>query len=178
MKGFLNASIGLVIFAFISAEAAADLTDLQAFMDEIKTRPAEAIEQLHEEQTYTPFTYLAHGLANPFYISEQVQTEQNSPVQNKNNGIAPDILRAKHFLEDFSVDSLTMVGVLSNSRANYALLRSVNGVHRVAIGDYLGSNHGRVTAITASSVEVTEIIADGTGGWLERVQTLVLQGRS
>lgn len=71
-----------------------------------------------------------------------------------------------------------MVGVLSNSRVHYALLRSENGVHKVAVGDYLGSNHGRVTAITASSLEVMEVIADGEGGWREQVQILLLQGRS
>ena len=69
-----------------------------------------------------------------------------------------------------------IVQLESNLGAN-ALLRSSNGVHRVALGDYLGINNGRVTTITASQVEVIEIIADGEGGWREQPYTLLLQER-
>ncbi len=176
MKALFYIAAGLSALVLIGCEASPELADLQAFVEEVKARPAASIEPLPAEQPYTPFIYLANDLPSPFYTDEQA--ELASPVPSKSSALEPDALRAKHFLESFSIGSLTMVGVLSNSRVHYALLRSENGVYKVAVGDYLGSNHGRVTAITASSLEVMEVIADGEGGWREQVQILMLQGRS
>lgn len=176
MRVFLYACVGLSALALMGCETSSEFADLQAFIDDVKARPGASFEPLPEEQPYTPFIYLANGLPSPFYTDKQ--TEQVSSVPSKSNALVPDTMRAKHFLEGFSLESLAMVGVLSNSRANYALLRSENGVHKVAVGDYLGSNHGRVTAITAASLEVMEIFADGEGGWREQTQILVLQKRS
>lgn len=176
MKALFYAGVGLSALTLIGCEASTELADLQAFVDEVKARPAESIEPLPEEQLYAPFVYRANGLPSPFYMNGHA--EQGSPVPSKSNALEPDTMRAKHFLEGFSIENLTMVGVLSNSRAHYALLRSENGVHKVAVGDYLGSNHGRVKAITATTLEIMEVISDGEEGWREQAQILVLQGHS
>ncbi|MEQ8955860.1 MAG: pilus assembly protein PilP, partial [Gammaproteobacteria bacterium] len=48
-------------------------------------------------------------------------------------------------------------------------------VHRVSIGNYLGRNFGRITNISETQMNLTEIVPSGTGGWVERPQTLTLQ---
>ena len=53
-----------------------------------------------------------------------------------------------------------------------------DGVHRVKIGDYLGTNHGKVVAISESQIDVVEIVTDGEGGWVERPRSLTLKERS
>jgi type IV pilus assembly protein PilP len=45
-------------------------------------------------------------------------------------------------------------------------------VHRVKIGNYVGQNFGRITAVTESQLEVTELVPDGLGGWIEREAAL------
>jgi type IV pilus assembly protein PilP len=49
-----------------------------------------------------------------------------------------------------------------------------NVVHRIVVGNFLGQNEGRVTAISETQIDLTELVADGAGGWLERQATLAL----
>jgi type IV pilus assembly protein PilP len=92
--------------------------------------------------------------------------------------VQPDPTRVKQFLEGFNIDSFEMVGTLSNESGTFALLRGAGGVHRVKVGDYLGRNDGRITAITDSAVQVMEIVPDGEGAWLERPLSISLKERS
>lgn len=53
--------------------------------------------------------------------------------------------------------------------AGFALLRASSKVHRLTVGDYLGPDHGRVTAIHERSIELVELLPDGQGhGWNAR----------
>lgn len=150
-------------------------TDLQAFMDEVRSRPKGSIEPMPKEVVYEPFTYAAAALRSPFQPPVKIEL---STREKGSKDIQPDETRVKQFLEGFNIDSFVMVGTLSNDAGSYALLRGGDGVHRVRIGDYLGGNHGRVTTITTNGIEVIEIVSDGEGGWLERPRTLALQERS
>jgi type IV pilus assembly protein PilP len=40
----------------------------------------------------------------------------------------------------------------------------------------MGQNHGRINRITEESIELTELIPDGIGGYIERRATLALAG--
>lgn len=150
--------------------------DLEAYMAEVRSRPAGRIEPMPKDVIYEPFTYQAASLRSPFQPPvrlEQVQKERGR------TDLKPDELRVREFLEGFSLESFTMVGTLANNQAGtYALIRGGDGVHRVRVGDYLGRNHGRIETITAGSIEVLELVPDGEGGWIERPRTLALQERS
>ena len=154
---------------------APDYADLQGFMDKAKAPSTHSIESIVEWPLYESFAYEASAFRSPFQPIVQLESGGLSKVNA--HALQPDQARAKHILEGFPIENLEMVGVLSNSRGSYALLRSSNGVYRVAVGDYVGVNHGRVHAITASRIEVVEIIADAEEGWLEQSHTLVLQER-
>ncbi len=70
-----------------------------------------------------------------------------------------------------------MVVTLSQDQALYALVRDpAGGVHKVQVGDYLGTDHGRITSIDEIEVQLMEIVSDGTGGWVERARTVTLGG--
>ncbi|AMW86307.1 Type IV pilus biogenesis protein PilP [Pseudomonas yamanorum] len=90
----------------------------------------------------------------------------------------PDLARPRGILEGFAVEQFEMVGTLSLGAQTFALLRGASSVHRLAIGDYLGPDHGRITAIHDSHVELAELFPDGQGAWLERSQTLSLNVNS
>jgi type IV pilus assembly protein PilP len=47
-------------------------------------------------------------------------------------------------------------------------------VHRVIVGNYLGTNDGKITAISTSKIDVREIVPDGLGGYIERPAALAL----
>jgi type IV pilus assembly protein PilP len=155
--------------------AGGDFSDLQAYMDEVRSRPKGSIEPMPVFQPYESFTYSAAALRSPFQPPIKID------VVNRQKGsqeIKPDETRVKQFLEDFNIEVFEMVGTLANDHGVFALVSGAGGVHRVKVGDYLGRNHGRILVIDESKVDVIEIVPDGEGGWLERPRSLSLKERS
>ncbi len=90
-------------------------------------------------------------------------------------GVRPDVRRNREYLEQFALDSLKMVGTLNIGGKNYGLVQSKDGlVHRVLPGNYIGQNDGRVGSVTPAKINVTEIVPDGLGGYMERPAALPL----
>jgi type IV pilus assembly protein PilP len=68
-----------------------------------------------------------------------------------------------------------MVGTLDLQGHNYALVQGKDGlVHRVAPGNYMGQNDGRVLSVTNTRISLIEIVPDGVGGYIERPAALAL----
>ena len=87
----------------------------------------------------------------------------------------PDSKRNREFLEQFSLDTLKMVGTLNLGGNRYGLVSTKDGrVHRVVVGEHIGTNDGKITGITASKIALVEIIPDGLGGYIERPAALGL----
>ncbi len=62
-----------------------------------------------------------------------------------------------------------MVGTVVQSGETFGLVRTVDGlVHRVLPGNFIGQNDGRIVAISASEISVTELVPDGIGGFFQR----------
>jgi type IV pilus assembly protein PilP len=80
--------------------------------------------------------------------------------------------------ERFELDTLTMVGTFDKEASHWALIRDPDRVvHRVAVGNYMGKNHGKVESIKSSEVTLSEFIADGAGGWIVRPASMALGGK-
>jgi len=166
-----------VVTAIMSLSACVgdtQFTDLRAQMDEIKKRPKGNIEPPPEFKAYTSFAYSAAALRSPFSPPMDVElieaTGQKSAVQ-------PDLERPKEALEEFGIDSLSMVGTLNKpGNVLFALVQDTNGgLHRIAVGNYMGRNHGKVFNVTPQKIDVIEIVSDGQDGWIERPRTIALR---
>ena len=46
--------------------------------------------------------------------------------------------------------------------------------HRVRPGAYMGQSDGRVVSVSATGIELIELVPDGAGGWLERQAFIAL----
>lgn len=85
------------------------------------------------------------------------------------NGVRPDSRRNREFLEQFSLDTLTMVGTLKLDGRSFGLVQTKDGlVHRVLPGQYMGQNDGKIVSIGDSKISLIEIVPDGMGGYMER----------
>ena len=152
-----------------------DFSDLDAFMEEKRARPGGIIAPIPTFKAYEAFAYSATQLRSPFdrpiEVREITQLQAISSIQ-------PDDDRPKEFLEQFTFDSLAMVGTLERGEQEWTLVRDPEGgIHRVSLGNYLGRNHGKIVEMTDSYVAVVEIVSDGTeGGWVERPRTIELSG--
>ncbi|MGB0964626.1 MAG: pilus assembly protein PilP [Litorivicinus sp.] len=152
----------------------AQLSDLERFVAQVKARPGGEIEPVPTFENYEPFVYQANALRSPFLAPIEVR-EVNRPQSNPN--IKPNLDRTREYLEQFSLDALSMVGTLAlRDGLNFALIADAQGqISKVTIGNYIGENYGRITAVSEGRIELTEIVPDGGEGWLERPRTLALK---
>ena len=160
--------------ALFGCSGSGDFGDLQAFMDEVDARPKGRIQPLPPFEQVPPFAYQASAFRSPFEPPVVLKPVDRTPggVQ-----VTPNFSRVKQFLEQYAIGNLAMVGTLARGGDVYALVRdSDGGVHRVESGDYLGTDHGQIRAIGESSIELVEIVPDGTGGWVQRARTVALGG--
>jgi type IV pilus assembly protein PilP len=156
---------GLPTLTMLAACSSAD-DELQSFINDTKREAGGRVEPLPEVKPYQTFTYSASNLRSPFVPS--------GPGGNGAN-LRPDPKRNREFLEQFSLDTLKMVGTLKLGGETYGLVQTKDGlVNRVLPGNYIGQNDGRITAITPSKIVIREIVPDGTGGYIERPAALAL----
>ena len=140
-------------------------SDLHSYIDEVKARPGGRIEPLPQVRPAPTFAYVAGSRRSPF----APDTPQRRVSDDPNAVEGPDPNRPREFLEQFPLDTLAMVGTLSDRRASFGLVQTADGlVHRVSVGNHMGQNYGRIVTITDSEIQLVEIISDGLGGYLER----------
>lgn len=151
-----------------------DTSDLKQFVDKTLSLPRGRIEPIPVFKPYEFFNYSAAGLRSPFELPVIVDT--SVVLQNQENNIAPDFDRVKEQLEQSPLGELTMVGSMKGGDQElWALIQDSEGnIVRVKAGNYMGQNHGRIQSITDYSINLIEIVPNGSGGWIERPKTISL----
>jgi len=172
---FLIPVVALAVLAS-GCSNSANNGDLQQFVADVMAKPRGRIEPIPEFKPYESFSYSASALRSPFSLP--VVVNEAKDVGTNGFDIRPDMDRAKEYLEQFNIDSLSMVGTLQKPSGDlWALVKDGNGgVVRTKEGEYMGRNHGRIVAIKNDRINLIEIVPDGHGGWLERPRTLALNG--
>jgi type IV pilus assembly protein PilP len=151
-------------YALLNACSSAD-EDLQRFIEDTKREPGGRVEPLPEIKPYETFVYADSDLRSPFMPS--------SPGGGPGS-VRPE-KRAREFLEQFSLDTLKMVGTLKLGGQMYGLVQTKDGlVHRVTTGEHMGQAEGRITEITPAKISLIEIVPDSLGGYMERPAALAL----
>jgi len=160
--------VSLICSALASLSACSSADDeLQQFINDTKKESGGRIEPLPEVKPYQTFIYSAAKMRSPFM--------PGGPSGANGPSVRPDIKRNREFLEQYSLDTLKMVGTLKLGALTYGLVQTKDGlVHRVLPGNYVGQSEGRITEITASKISVREIVPDGLGGYIERPAALAL----
>jgi type IV pilus assembly protein PilP len=159
----------------VSACSNRDFSDIDQYMAEKRARPGGIIAPIPTFKAYEAFAYSATRLRSPF--DRPIEVREITQLQAI-SAIKPDETRAKEFLEQYTFDSLQMVGTLDRSGDSWGLIQDPEGgIHRVQLGNYLGRNHGKIVELTETYLAVVEIVSDGTtDGWVERPRTIELSG--
>ena len=174
MTDLNNSRPGLKLLGVALAGAYAALTacssaddELARFIETTKKEPGGRVEPLPEIKPYETFIYAAQDLRSPFLPS--------SPGSGAGfGGIRPE-KRNREFLEQYSLDTLKMVGTLRLGGQMYGLVETKDGlVHRVTNGNHMGQAEGKITDITPSKISLIEIVPDSLGGYMERPAALGL----
>jgi type IV pilus assembly protein PilP len=142
-------------------------SDLDRFIADTKKQPGGRVDPIPEIKPYESFIYSAQTMRSPFV--------PGGSGGSAGAGVRPDVKRNREFLEQFSLDTLRMVGTLRLEGNNYGLVKTRDGlVHRVLPGNYVGQADGRITEITPTKINLIEIVPDGLGGYMERPAALAL----
>ena len=83
-------------------------------------------------------------------------------------------ITTKEPLEAFPLESIQMMGTITQDRETFALVKAGPNLYRVRKGNYMGQNFGVVTGIDESQITLKELIQDGGGEWVERNSALQL----
>lgn len=175
MKSIVLALLISSFFVLSGCSSSSGHGDLQNFIDETKARPAGRIEPIPTYPPYESFIYAAASMRSPFDKPIDIQRRV---FAKSNSNVRPDFNRVKEHLEGFDLASLAMVGTLKRGGSLWALLRDPSGgISRVATGNYVGKNHGKVTSVDDTKIELIEIVSDGLDGWVERPRLLALANK-
>ena len=157
--------LAVITIAIGLGACSTDMGDLRTYIDEVKARPGGVIAPLPRVVPAPSFTYEPGERRSPFLP----ETPEARVSSNPDAIQGPDPNRPREFLEQYSLDTLRMVGTLETQGDSFGLVQTSDGlIYRVTLGHHLGQNYGRVTAISSSEIVLVEIISDGIGGYLER----------
>jgi type IV pilus assembly protein PilP len=160
--------VSIVIVMGLTGCGGGGMEDLKTFVAETGKDLQGKIEPLPEVKQYEIFTYNAFDLPDPF--------KPRKLSTGGGGGMQPDLNRPKEPLEAFSLETLKMVGMVSNKGEINAVIKTPdNAIYHIKKGNYVGQNFGRVTQITDSEVTLHEVVQDSAGDWSERTSTLILQ---
>ncbi len=152
------------------------LGDLQQFFQQVKSQPPGRIEPIPDFQPYQNFEYKSQDLRDPFKLVDFRRPEENpEDIQSSGNGLRPDMDRVHEPLEDFPLDTLRLKGTVTKDGIKWGLIFAPdNTIHRVIEGNYMGQNHGRIISVSDEIIELTEIVPDGLGNYIERSSAVAL----
>lgn len=176
----MNRIIGMLLFLMLIMTGCNDSPDSDVINFVSKTKKRESkLQELPPIKNPEPFFYEGRTRRDPF--STQIALRPSiynfrSEVRSNYTGPMPDLKRRREILEEYALDTLIMVGVISKGGKYWALVKDSAGiVHRVGVGNYLGQNYGKIVDINESSITLNELIPDEEGGWRERKQVIKLQ---
>lgn len=151
--------------------------DIKKWMAEASKDMRGKVEKIDEPKRYEPFKYESDKLVDPFNATKVTAMADagKQPGSKNAGGPRPDLSRPKEVLEAFSIENLRMVGAMQQKGVSYAIIKADSALHRVKVGNYIGQNYGKITKITETEVMVQEMIEDGSGEYVYRDSTLVLQ---
>ena len=164
----------------LSGCGSSEQEELQQWMTAQRNAARPRIVPLPAPTKFIPETYGQEASIEPFSIQKLTQALKRDSNQLTSNAslIAPELARRKEPLEASPLDAVVMVGSLMKAGKPVALVKVDNLVYQAQVGNYLGQNYGRITAVKEASIVLREIVQDAAGEWTERTATLQLLERT
>jgi type IV pilus assembly protein PilP len=166
----------LVIVAAIALTACVseEHSDLKQELTQLTKDFRGRVDPLPQVKPYEPVPYTAEGQIDPFR-PQRIDVAQRRVGPSATNARAErERDRPKEPLEAFPLESIQMMGTITQEKETFALVKAGPNLYRVRKGNYLGQNFGVVTGIDESQVVLKELVQDGGGDWVERNSALQL----
>ncbi|MCA0937680.1 pilus assembly protein PilP [Vibrio alginolyticus] len=169
-----NRSLLVVWVATLLAGCQANDESLTDFIRGVENQARRDVEKLKPADEYVAVAYDPKVLRAPFELPREA-TIATQPIARKDCWQPPSRARTGK-LEKFPLNQLRLKGVMGIGNTVSGLVQAPNGtVYKVAPGQYLGRNNGKVTQVTHSYLLINETLPDGLGCWQKRKVKLALR---
>ncbi len=166
------------LLVLLSGCVSKDMNDLEQLVAEPVRPDPSKIKPLPKITAYESYVYSADGMRDPFVplFEEPKETAVTAIADARQKAFLREINeRNREELESFELDSLRMVGTLTDVEDLWGVIKDPTGtVHRVQVGNYMGRNYGKITGIFDDRIDLREIFQDLNGQWDERIASVAL----
>lgn len=131
------------------------------------------VEPLPQVKPYEPVPYTSEGQVDPFR-PERIEVAQARRAGGNAKLIEEQRKRPPEPLEAFPLESIQMLGTITQDKETFALVKAGPNLYRVRKGNYMGQNFGVITGIDDGQIALKELIQDAAGEWMERSSALQL----
>ncbi len=177
MKSHLKIMLCLPVL-FLLAGCEADGENLQQWMANEQATTKPIVQRIDPPKEYIPQSYIAASTLDPFSkerLASVLRGSASASTVVSDALVAPERARRREQLEDFPLDTISMVGFLKKNTTDIALIKVDGLIYQVSKGMYMGQNYGKILKIADSAITLREIVQDGVGEWVEREAVLELQ---
>ena len=172
MRKFLVLALAALLLAGCGNDQHSDLRqELKALTKGLRGH----VKPLPQVKPYQPVSYDDQDLVDPFRPDRIVIVKPTGDHTGGNGIPGPDLKRPKEPLEAFPLESIKMVGTITEAKQTYGLVKAGANLYRVKKGNYMGQNFGVITSINEGEIKLTELVQDGSGEWVQRSSALQLQ---
>jgi type IV pilus assembly protein PilP len=159
--------LSLLSLTLVGCNGKTPITDLKEKVEKRKHSVVGQVDPIPQFKEGDSYYYQNVNLRSPFDYTAMESKKTDDKVFTD---VKPDERRTKEPLEDVDIDRIKMVGTMRKGNgALEAIIDHGTGDYKiVGVGGYMGRNNGRITSITLDTIEMTEIIPNGSFRWLER----------
>jgi len=167
---------GLMIAAALGVAACGgeEHSDLKQELHQLTKDFRGRVDPLPQVRPYEPVPYTAEGQIDPFRPERIDVAALRASPSASDSRIEKERDRPKEPLEAFPLESIQMLGTITQNKETFALVKAGPNLYRVRRGNYMGQNFGVVTGIDESQISLKELIQDSGGEWVERDSALQL----
>jgi type IV pilus assembly protein PilP len=167
-------SLALVFAALLAGCGGEEHGDLKQELAQLTKDFRGQVPPLPQVRPYEPVPYTAEGQVDPFRPERLEVAQAGARSADAKSKIAEHEKRVKEPLEAFPLESISMLGTITQDKETFALVKAGPNLYRVKKGNYMGQNFGVITSIDEGSIKLKELVQDGTGEWVERASALQL----
>jgi type IV pilus assembly protein PilP len=164
----------LVAVLLLAACGGEEQRELKKELNELTKDFRGRVDPLPQVRPYEPVPYTAEGQVDPFRPERIDVAQRNLNTSASNSRVEKERDRPKEPLEAFPLESIQMMGTITQDKETFALVKAGPNLYRVRKGNYMGQNFGVVTGIDEAQISLKELIQDGGGEWVERNSALQL----
>jgi type IV pilus assembly protein PilP len=174
MRRALALSLALGAGAFLAGCSSEEHSDLKQELAALTKDFRGQVPPLPTVKPYEPVPYTSEGQVDPFRTDRVEVAQQARATGASAAKLAEHEKRVKEPLEAFPLESIQMLGTITQEKETFALVKAGPNLYRVKKGNYMGQNFGVITGIDEGQIKLKELVQDSGGEWVERASALQL----